>query len=187
MKQVTHRIFFAVDLPAELKTKLLSYQDRLTMVDGNAIKAENFHITLTFLGSVSESKIDRILDHLKLQPASPFEISLQRPLYLSQSKILALSVEFGAERLLAVKKNLDNQLQSVTHFDIEKRRYQPHVSLFRKVEQLADNIPLFEQTFKVKRLTLMASVPSKKSVRYETIEEWPLQKRQSVKQRLTGQ
>ncbi len=186
MKKTTHRVFFAVELSSMVKTKLLGFQDRLYSIDANPINAENFHITLCFLGDVSEPKIESILDGLKTLSIAPFEVSIKHPLYYSNSKILGLEVKQGKKQLTELKSHIENQLQSIAHFDLEKRQYKPHVSLFRKVERLVENLPSFEQTFLVESFCLMASVPTKKSVRYEMIEEWRLSRNQSIKDQLIG-
>lgn len=186
MKKPSHRIFFAIELDSLVKTKLLGFQDRLLSIDANPINAENFHITLSFLGNVSEPKIESILDELIAPATTPFKASIKHPLYLSNSKILGLEVESGLQQLTELKSYIESQLQSIAHFNLEKRQYKPHVSLFRNVEQLLENLPNFEQNFLIDSFCLMASVPTKKSVRYEVIEEWRLFTKQSVKESLLG-
>ena len=186
MKKPSHRIFFAIELDSRVKTNLLSFQDRLSVIDANPINAENFHITLCFLGDVSEPKIESIMDGLIAPLMTPFKASIKHPLYFSNSKIMGLEVEQGKEQLDQLKNHIENQLYSIAHFDLEKKAYKPHLSLFRKVEQLPANLPVFEQEFLIESFCLMASVPTRKSVRYEIIEEWRLLKKQSVKESLIG-
>jgi len=186
MKKPTHRIFFAVELNSKVKTKLLSFQDRLLAIDANPISAENFHITLCFLGNISEPKIESIMDGLIAPSTAPFKATIKHPLYFANSKIMGLKVEHGKEQLAQLKNHIEKQLNSIAHFDLENRIYKPHVSLFRKVEGLPQNLPDFEQEFIVNSFSLLASVPTKKSVRYEMIEEWRLIKNQSVKETLIG-
>jgi 2'-5' RNA ligase len=186
MKKPTHRIFFAIELNQAVKTKLLGFQDRLLTIDANPIKAENFHITLCFLGNVSEPKIESILDGLNAPSMASFKVSIRHPLYFSSSKIMGLSVDYGKNQLTQLKSHIENQLQTIAHFDLEKQPYKPHVSLFRKVEQLPEHLPVFGQDFPIDSFCLMASVPTKKSVRYEVIEEWRLSKNQSIKESLLG-
>ena len=186
MKKPIHRIFFAVELDSMVKTKLLSFQDRLLAIDANPINADNFHITLCFLGDVSEPKIESIMDGLIAPSIAPFEVTIKQPLYFANSKIMGLEVEQGKAQLAQLKNHIENQLRSIAHFDLENKVYKPHVSLFRKVEQLPENLPKFEQMFLVNSFSLLASVPTKKSVRYEMIEEWRLLKKRSVKESLIG-
>ena len=186
MRTQTHRIFFAVDLPAEIKTKLLTFQDRLITLDANPISAENFHITLSFLGDVSENKIESVLDHLKISSFESFKVKLEYPLFMSQSNILALEVDDGKTELTNLKNSIEKKLQTISHFNIEKRNYKPHVSLFRKVEKIRDDLPSCKLSFTVNSFCLMASLPTKKSVRYEIIEQWQLARERSIKETLIG-
>ena len=186
MKKPTHRIFFAVELDSIVKTKLLSFQDRLLSIDANPVNAENFHITLCFLGDVSEPKIESIMDGLISPSMAPFKASIKHPLYFSNSKIMGLEVDQGKDQLAQLKNHIERQLNSIAHFGLEKKVFKPHLSLFRKVESLPENLPVFEQELLVDSFCLMASIPTRKSVRYEIIEEWRLNKKQSVKESLIG-
>ena len=55
------RLFIAVDIPKELKQKIIDLQPKLkNYVYGNFVKEENTHITMKFLGEVEDSKVDKI-------------------------------------------------------------------------------------------------------------------------------
>ncbi len=186
MKKITHRTFFAIELSPQVKTKLLTFQDRLLSLEGNPINANNFHITLSFLGELSERKIETILDNLRAPPSKPFEIEIANPIYLSRSNILAAEVTNGKSELNTLKRYIENSIQSWCHFNIEKRDYIPHISLFRKVEYFPENLPDFKYHYEVDSFCLMTSTPAKKGVQYQLIEEWRLNKHRSVKESLLG-
>ncbi|MBI4101693.1 MAG: RNA 2',3'-cyclic phosphodiesterase, partial [Candidatus Nealsonbacteria bacterium] len=49
-----HRIFLAINLPENVKKKLADFKSKWPDLPCRWTKAENLHITLVFLGSVSD-------------------------------------------------------------------------------------------------------------------------------------
>jgi len=186
MKKANHRVFFAIDLDPIIKTQLMSYQDNYIDLDAQPIDAANFHITLSFLGELTERKIETIIDGLSPIEQNPFELTIKDPIYLSSAKILALEIEDKRKQLQQLKDSIESNIRSITHFNIEKRDYLPHVSLFRKVEQFPDFFLPIQKNLLVDSFCLMTSVATKKSVRYEIIEQWRLNPKISIKEQLVG-
>ena len=56
------RAFIAIDLPTEIKQALAKLRDKLKTcgADVKWVEAENLHLTLKFLGEVSEGKIGTV-------------------------------------------------------------------------------------------------------------------------------
>lgn len=180
------RLFFALELSATDKTTLLNFQQRLSLLGGQKIPAENFHITLSFLGQIAESKIESLLDEIETPDMQPFEISTGDILYFEGAKTLALSIEKGAEKLSQLKRIIEKNLQRIEHFNLDKRVYKPHISLLKQLQQYPDQLPPYHMPIKVIGISLLASVPTKKGVGYELIGEWPLRASKSVKEMLLG-
>ncbi|MDD5439957.1 MAG: RNA 2',3'-cyclic phosphodiesterase [Candidatus Omnitrophica bacterium] len=74
------RLFIAIDISDEIKAALASAQERLkaSRADVKWIRPENMHLTLKFLGEVSEDKAPDIVQALETTAAgySRFDISL---------------------------------------------------------------------------------------------------------------
>ena len=65
------RIFIALDLPAEIIREIKKIQKELPEFIGKKTESENLHLTLKFLGDVSEEKVEQIkecLTKIKLSP-----------------------------------------------------------------------------------------------------------------------
>ena len=186
MNKSNLRVFFAIDLEPFIKTQLLSYQEKFIDLDAQPIDAANFHITLSFLGELTERKIETIIDGLSPVKLNPFELTINNPIYLASTKILALGIEDKRKQLQQLKKGIESNLRSMTHFNIEKREYLPHISLFRKVEEFPEFFLPIQQSLSVDSFCLMASIATKKSVRYEIIEQWRLNSERSIKEQLIG-
>ncbi|MDO8470538.1 MAG: RNA 2',3'-cyclic phosphodiesterase, partial [bacterium] len=58
------RIFIAINLPEEVKESLVSFQDQWPDLPANWTKKENLHITLQFLGNVSDKELEKVIEKL---------------------------------------------------------------------------------------------------------------------------
>ena len=56
-----HRIFIAINLPEDIKKKLTDYQAKWLELPCRWTKKENLHITLMFLGYLSDEELLEIL------------------------------------------------------------------------------------------------------------------------------
>lgn len=182
----THRIFFAIELSPQIKTQLMAYQESLKPFYPIAIEPENFHITISFLGKLTSRKIETLLDELPTIKQPNFKIEIVNPVYFAKAKVLALSIGDGQKQLIEVKEKLESQLKSIEHIDLEKRRYIPHISLFRDVEPSQQALPEVKIEMSVDALSLYESVTGPSGVRYHIIEQWRFEQSQSVKQQLLG-
>ncbi|KHO54858.1 MAG: 2'-5' RNA ligase [archaeon GW2011_AR19] len=65
------RAFISLDLPAEIIKEIKKIQNALPKFVGKKTESENLHLTLKFLGEVSEEKIEQIRENLKKIKLSP--------------------------------------------------------------------------------------------------------------------
>ncbi len=74
------RLFLAINLPAEIKEKLAALQNELaeSRADVRWVRPEGIHLTLKFLGNVSEDRIEEIVAAAQeaIKKASPGVIKL---------------------------------------------------------------------------------------------------------------
>lgn len=184
-KQTLYRLFFAIDLPLELKKQLIEIQGSCKEIANSPVAAQNFHITLSFLGSVNDSQLETILDNFKALTMPAFEIQLNHFVFFNQSKVLAISLLDSQQHLLNCKKQIEKQLTQFRLFNFDKKNFIPHITLFRQVEEPPKESLHFDTKIKVNRVNLMLSQQNKSGVFYEQIESWPLQNK-TIKQQLLG-
>ena len=185
MAKTQYRLFFAVELSPQVKTQLLGLQHRYSDLDARPVPAENFHITLNFLGSVNEKKLELILDHFTDLSLNPFQIKAGPLIYWPKPKILAQSIVDTQQQLLLCKKTIDSQLAQIDFFQKEKQTFEPHVTLFRGVEQPPAEFLDCHWQLEVNAVSLMASNNNRNGVFYQTVESWSIQD-PDIKRRLTG-
>jgi 2'-5' RNA ligase len=125
------RIFIAINLPENIRKNLADYQKNWSELPAKWTKQENIHITLVFLGYVSDEEIPDIYKVVEevASKYSPFYINLFKISYGPLDKkpprmIWALGQE--SKELSSLKENLDQGL-GVS----ENRGFRPHLTLAR--------------------------------------------------------
>ena len=181
-----YRLFFSINLPTETKTKLLCLQQSFSDLAGVPIAENNFHITLSFLGKVTERQLEEIQDGILPVKVSPFDITLTKLIYWPKQSILALSINDPENKLTQCKKQIEQQLSRLGFFSFDKKDFVPHVTLFRQVEGVPLEQHYPELSVEVSKIDLIISEQNKNGTQYHTIEQWPLKKSLSVKQQLIG-
>ena len=78
-----HRVFIAINLPEGVKKKLASHKDKWPELPARWTKEDNLHITLEFLGYVSDEEILEILKTAEETASkhASFEVKLNKICY----------------------------------------------------------------------------------------------------------
>ncbi|MDD9302162.1 MAG: RNA 2',3'-cyclic phosphodiesterase [Desulfobacter sp.] len=164
--------FIAVSLPKGFKQELVTIQSHLKSKKfiANWAPPENFHLTLKFLGDVSQKKIPFIKRAMNtaVKEQLPFELALGRlgafP-RLARPKVLWAGIEDDSKVLEPLYHSLTAELdkQGVT---TGREKFVPHVTLARikapvhpglVKEILSQDIPFFSPRFSVQTIDLYNS------------------------------
>ena len=153
-----HRVFTSIDLPEELKNRLLALKNDYPDLPARWTNRENIHITLNFLGNVDDNQLKDVLDKAESVALKyePFVIETDRILCGPPGKFPPRMVWLNIkenEALAKLQRELENELFSLESFRFKKseqRKYHPHITLariksfaFRKMSNPPDiNIPL---------------------------------------------
>lgn len=128
------RLFLAINFNDETKQKLTALQSRLreNSLRGNFTAYENLHLTLVFLGEVAGSRIGALHKAMGNVPVSPFDLCIRGigSFRRDGGDILWAGVDAG-KSLAALYSNLCSQLSSAG-FEVEARKYTPHLTLARE-------------------------------------------------------
>ncbi|WP_444995453.1 RNA 2',3'-cyclic phosphodiesterase [Aliikangiella sp. IMCC44359] len=185
MSQSKYRLFFAVELSYESKKQLLEIQQRIPNVVGSPVDGQNLHITLSFIGNVSEKNLQQIIEGIRPISVQPFTVSLHDLIYWPKPKVLAISLNDPELKLVQCKKQIEKYLTEIDFFQFDKREYTPHITLFRQVESAPKENCFFTHEIQVKQISLMSSKQTQSGFQYDLVEFIPMQA-PSVKQQLLG-
>ncbi len=188
MKQ---RIFIAINLPKEIKKKLVNYQAKWPELPIKWIKKDNLHITLVFLGNISDKEIPEILNITQeiAQKHNPFSISLNEICYAPPKKMPPRMIWAKGEKLEELTK-LYRDLESALFtspfegmLKPDNRPYSLHITLgrihqweFKQIEpeerpEVSENISL---SFPVNSIEIMESRLKRTGAEYAILNSYRL-------------
>jgi RNA 2',3'-cyclic 3'-phosphodiesterase len=186
---VRQRLFLAVDLDDEVRHGLAAHLDAATggaVLPGRAVPAQNWHITLRFLGSVRAEQLERLLHEIDSEElGDPFRLGfdgLGAFPKASKATVLWLGVDAGADRLAELAEAIE-AANVAAGFLQEERPFHPHLTLSRirpqeDVSDLVASFPRFPLKIDVGHVTLFRSVLGGGGpARYEPLERFELSRR----------
>lgn len=151
------RIFTAIDLPEDIKDSLTTIRSKIK--GAKWVRREQMHLTLSFIGEVSEFKLKEITKALDQITFHPFSLKLQGVGHFAFKAFWAGIVP--SEDLSLLKKKVDQSLGG----DVDSGKFTPHISLARlkgaaheDLALLLEQFSLFEsREFKIERFKLFSS------------------------------
>jgi RNA 2',3'-cyclic 3'-phosphodiesterase len=128
------RIFIALDIPADIRARMLEYMERARRLAPEArwARVEGLHVTLKFIGEVNDAKVHEIKTALTLVKAVPFEVKFENVGFFSSPsspRVFWIGVE-GAQALAQLAAVIDGATQKLG-IAKEDRAYSPHLTLAR--------------------------------------------------------
>jgi len=133
------RLFFAVELPADVRERAYEIGRRLARAAGGAVKwveVENLHVTLKFVGGVPVGRVDEVVAAGRVAAAAGRSVELVLggagafPSARSP-RVLWIGVSGEIEPLGRVAAELDRLLSEAGLAEPEGRPFKPHLTLGR--------------------------------------------------------
>lgn len=175
-KRNRRRLFLALWPDQITRQKLADVQRKLGKIDrlksAKPVPVENIHITIHFLGSVTDETYIQLQALLSKVSAQACTLVVDRWGYFPRPKVLWL----GAESPRALD-DLIAQTQLCVQACIEgyqQKRFVPHVTLFRKARH-PQEVDEFEPVeWYIDRFALVESVTHPSGPEYRVLHEWML-------------
>lgn len=131
------RAFIAGIIDKNQVNSLVQLRDALaeTAVRSRSVPRENLHITLEFLGDITEHQADAVCEALDSLSFRPLPLVIDKlGAFRSPDGSLVWAGSSRAPELAAVQRRLHRALKE-EGFKLEERRFLPHVTLLRKALQ----------------------------------------------------
>ncbi|WP_263263887.1 RNA 2',3'-cyclic phosphodiesterase [Pseudomonas sp. RIT-PI-S] len=166
------RLFFALACPPEQRRAISRWRSTLDLGNGRRVPAENFHLTLLFLGEVGLAHLPALLAAAAsvTPPGEHLRVPLDRLDAWRRSGVLLLAPEEPPPPLLRLAYNLQQAVQPLGLLP-EHTDYRPHLTLardYRAEVPEAGSPPEFQLT--ASHFTLFES----RKGQYLPLQEWPL-------------
>jgi 2'-5' RNA ligase len=170
------RIFFALWPDEEVRRKIVELLPHFDLdpTQSRFLKSSNIHMTLHFIGNSSHEQIECLRRQAKAVAGNAFVVDLDCQGYFSKPKVLWIGCNHAPRALPDLQARLGQQLSSCG-FIPERRPFNPHVTIARKLPLAPQQIEFEPISWKVDRFVLVESKSIPGGVQYQVIEEYPLQ------------
>ncbi|MCX6791163.1 MAG: RNA 2',3'-cyclic phosphodiesterase [Candidatus Gribaldobacteria bacterium] len=194
---LTKRIFLAVNLPAEIKNNLgelqsdlkNSFPDESGEYVAKWVIPENLHITMLFVGEISQEKIEKVtrITQECVLGWKKFEVKIDQicygPAKLIPPRFIWARVVKNMD-LECLSKMLSQKIneQGILH-QVDNRGFSPHITLARIKEWVWKKIEPEERpnietemdlSFQVQSIDLMESVLKRSGSEYKLLQEFKM-------------
>jgi len=174
-KPISQRLFFALWPEPDLARSIWQATEKLVPRGmGRRLPPQHLHLTLAFLGSISQKQQDCMVRAAAQIQGESFTLALDKAGHFPRPQVVWFGMQFMPPPLQALQKKLVSQLTQDCAYQPEARPYVPHMTLWRKVRQLQlpDTAPSLQ--WAVNRFVLARSRTLTSGAEYSVIQEWPL-------------
>ena len=165
------RVFFALWPRETIRRELLrATRTAVRRSDGRGTPPGNLHITLAFLGPLTEADLAKVVQVPPI-PSREFTIELDKLGYWPRSRVLWLGASQVPAELVQLERGLWDALV-VVGFQRERRPYSPHVTLARKAKSA--EMALNPVVWTVSEFALVEARPGARHSEYDVLRVWDL-------------
>ena len=170
----TRRLFFALWPDDQVRSQIVENFSRIRQAKhGRVIQPHNLHITLHFVGSVTEDIKECMHVAATTIRADSFVCNLDCYGFFPRAKIFWMGCKEMPNELIQLHRKLGTVLKNCG-YPAEERSFTPHITLMRKCEQEEPLDADFSLEWPVDEFALVESRSDKHGVNYQLIEKYPL-------------
>jgi len=170
----TRRLFFALWPTEPVRKSIVEAALPVSQkIKGRIIQPHNLHITLHFIGQVSEDIKDCMHNAAHAVAGKSFHVDLDRFGHFPRAKVFWMGAQVLPAELTRLHDKLGDALEKCG-YQCDKRPYNPHVTLMRKCMRINAGQPGFSIPWAVNEFVLVESIQDVSGVNYQVIEHYPL-------------
>lgn len=184
------RSFIGISLPVGLKKDIYDIQKKLDSTSNKIkwVKKENLHLTLKFIGNISEKLTPKILNHMKEAVTGIKTLSFNGNIIgafpkIRHPKVIWIGSTEKNNKLHELFQRVEDALFHL-HIEKEKRKFHPHITIGRTKQfnqkkeliNLLNQITFSPHIMKITTLTLYKSKLSPKGPIYKTLGKCELER-----------
>jgi 2'-5' RNA ligase len=171
----TRKVFFALWPEEKVRQQIVNTFacSAKNKIVAGVMHADNLHITLHFIGHVSQQKMacmDKLAQTVK---AHKFALTLNHYDYFYRPKVLWMGLQTTPAALTLLHRQVGEALTKCD-YQTELRPYAPHLTLLRKFPQPSELVTFEPINWLVKDFVLLESVPIVAGVRYKVLRRYKL-------------
>lgn len=168
------RLFFAAFPDGECRAKLSAAARALRLAGAPAYLApEKYHITLLFLGSVPDQRVDALCELGESQRSACTSLRFVRWEYWREAGAVVATTPDRPEPLLSLRTRLTAGLTQCG-VALDDKPLRPHITVARKLSQAPVLAALSAIDCTLRSFSLVSSVTSPRGSVYTVVATWPL-------------
>jgi RNA 2',3'-cyclic 3'-phosphodiesterase len=172
----SRRLFFALWFDAEQRKRLHDATAAyLRLVGGKPVAVANFHVTLAFIGSVSEAELAQVcaVGAAAAAVGGRGSVTLRAYEYWPKPEALVAACRDSAQPFDRLCQHLHQRL-ATAGLALNPKSWRPHVTLARSVSIEPPRQDLAPLELKFDQFALLQSHTGGVESRYTVVEQWPL-------------
>jgi RNA 2',3'-cyclic 3'-phosphodiesterase len=176
MPELRRRLFFALWPDDTARAAIVERTAaQVKAAGGRRVPPANLHVTVAFLGSITEPVRMCLEAGAGALRAHVFELALERVAHWRGSRVLCLEATQTPPALLALVDAVA-EVQRACGLRPEQRPYRAHLTLARDARAPRGPAPAIEAiAWPVQALHLIESITAPAGARYERLQSWPLE------------
>lgn len=169
------RLFFAIEMPAPLQRQIVRWRaNHFAPEAGRPVAGANLHLTLAFLGDVSNEKRQALAAMAGRIRQPGFTLTLDDAGQWLRSRVVWLGTRQPPRGVLQLANMLRAQAARSGCYQ-SPQPFHPHITLLRDASHaVALPPPGFHWTFTVNEFALYESVFDRGRTRYTPLQRWTL-------------
>ena len=180
------RCFIAIDIDDQkLLDNLNKVAIMLNLQGVKPVERENMHITLRFLGEISDPLVQEVIENLKHVSYKEFQVRVMGLDAFPNSRwprVVWAGIKEGHSELIQLQAIIENEIQSL-NLRLEREKFHPHVTIARvkdrrslsKVIEILNNFKEEEfGSFRAKDFSLKQSILTPHGPIYKDIVRFKL-------------
>ncbi len=173
-EQKDNRIFFALWPDDALRERLHRASNTIPVErPARRVSHFNLHLTLHFIGNVYLDQVTCLQQQARQVDGDAFDFNIDCQGYFSKPRVAWLGCSETPAALSELHQRLGQRLQ-LCDYQPETRRYNPHVTVARKINRIPELESFEPIPWKVEQFALVEVHQIDNGVQYRVIETYPL-------------
>jgi len=168
------RLFFALWPNAKLQNRIFQQSESILRPwPGKRVLARQLHITLVFLGQVSNELQICLRKRASEIDVASFDLEMSEIGSFSRSQVIWLGPDRVSPHLLELQRQL-TQAQAECGLQPEARPFAPHMTLMRHAKAGCSNLRTSRIQWQIRDFALIESITHSTAAEYRILARWPL-------------
>lgn len=168
------RLFYALWPDDTTRIQLAQRRnDVVRLSGGRPSTPDSLHMTLVYIGEVPDTRFDEVCAIGDRMVHAGFDYPVDTTACFDSAKVGWLGAAEPPLGLFSLQMHLRIAINSAG-FTIDKRRFRPHITVARDIEQPFDAIAIEPVMWRANSFSLVHSMIADDGVHHEVLRDWPL-------------